>query len=244
MKKLLVITFICLLLFSCSKDDPQELFIKTTDLALYPEEAIQIDAVSDFDITYLSSNPYLVDVSAEGMLRANKVGKTRVEVSSHEHVVEIAVEVKGRYNVYPDPITDWGMSRSDLIEIAGEPDASPSNTVIEYHDFSDKAPSVMYLFSPEGSLVNSLVNVLAIYSADLIKHLDERFVFKSEENGLRIYRNALQNEDATMLIGFGFFGGDYIMLSYVAYDYSEKESAQAIATNFKTMRKTDEATCQ
>jgi hypothetical protein len=235
-KKTLLIAIISILCFACSEDDPLELGIKTLEVSLYPEEEVAIDAISDFDITYLSTNPYFVDVSAEGMLTANKVGKTLVEVSSHERLLEVSVNVMGRYNVYPDPITDWSMSQSELIAISGEPTNPLSVGFIDYDDYSDKAPSVIYLFSEEDSLVNALVNVLSIYSDDLIKHLDERFVLISDKDWLRVYGNAQQDEDITMLIGFANFGGNYIMVSYVEYEYSETESAKAVATDFKNMR--------
>ncbi|MGZ2368910.1 hypothetical protein ACXR6G_03910 [Ancylomarina sp. YFZ004] len=234
MKKLLFIALISLLCFAC-KDDPQELFIKTTEVSLYPEDVIQIDAVSDFDITYLSTNIYLADVSAEGMLTANKVGKTLVEVTSHDRVVEVPVEVMGRYNVYPDPITDWALSQSDLIKIAGEPDKSYTSS-IEYANYSDQAPAIAYLFTPGDSLMCAMVIVIETASDDLVSYMNERFVFDSDEDGLLVYCNAHKQEDVSMLIGIFYGSGGSPMVLYMEYQQPETKSSQAVATDFNNLR--------
>jgi hypothetical protein len=197
MKKLLVIVLMSSLCFACSKDDPLELGIKTLEISLYPEDVVQIDAISDFDITYLSSNPYLVEVSEAGLLTANKVGKTRVEVSSHDRILEVSVDVMGRYNIYPDPIVDWSLSQSELIAIAGEPDEFYSDAFIQYNGYSDKASSIAYLFSEGNLLVNTIVMVPAIYSDDFFAYMDERFIFDAEDDGILIYGNANKEEDVT-----------------------------------------------
>ncbi len=234
MKKLLFIVVISSLCFACSEDDPQELFIKTTEVSLYPEDVIQIDAVSDFDITYLATNTYLADVSVTGLLTANKVGTTRVEVSSHDRVIEVPVEVMGRYNLYPDPITDWGLSQSDLIEIAGEPDKSYGSS-IEYDEYSDQAPTIAYFFTQGDSLICAMVIVLEIYSDDLLAYMDERFVFDSEGDGLIVYCNAHEEEDISLLVGV-FNGDGSLMVLYMEYQHTETKSSQAVATDFKNMR--------
>jgi hypothetical protein len=236
MKKLFFIVVISSLCFACSKDDPQELLIKTTEISLYPEDVIQIDAVSDFDITYLLTNTYLANVSATGLVSANKVGTTLVEVSSHDRVIEVPVEVMGRYNLYPDPITDWGISQSDLIEIAGEPDKSYTSS-IEYANYSDQAPNIAYLFTPGDSLMCALVIVLETYSDDLVAYMDERFVFDSEEDGMFVCRNAYNEEDVSMLIGVFNGGGGSLMVLYIEYQKEETKSSQSVATEFKNMRK-------
>ena len=236
MKKLLFITLICSLLFSCSEDDPLELGIKTLEVSLYPEDVVSIDAVSDFDITYLSTNPYFVDVSAEGMLTANKVGKTLVEVSSNERLLEVSVNVMGRYNVYPDPIVDWALSQSELIEIAGEPDKSYTSS-IEYANYSDQAPAIAYLFTPGDSLMCAMVIVLETASDDLTAYMDERFVFDSEDDNLLVYCDAHELEDVTMLIGIFKGGGGSPMVLYMEYEQDDTKSGQAVASDFKNMRK-------
>lgn len=223
------------LCFACSNDDPLELGIKTLAISLYPEDVVSIDAVSDFEITYLSSNPYLVDVSEAGLLTANKVGKTRVEASSHDRVIEVSVDVMGRYNVYPDPITDWGISQSDLIKFAGEPDKSYRSS-IEYANYSDQAPNIAYLFTPADSLMCALVIVLETYSDDLVGYMNERFVFDSEEDGLLAYRNEHEDEDVTMLIGVFNGGGGSLMVLYMEYQQPETKSGHSVATDIKNMR--------
>ncbi|MFA9371531.1 MAG: hypothetical protein ACERIH_07450 [Labilibaculum antarcticum] len=235
MKKLLLIAVTSLLCFACDKD-PQELLIKTTEVSLYPEDIIQIDAISDFDIAYLSTNTYLADVSAIGLLTANKVGKTLVEVSSNNFVIEVPVEIMGRYNVYPDPILDWGISQSDLIEIAGEPDKAYTNS-IEYANYSDQAPAIAYLFTPGDSLMCAMVIVLETSSDDLTAYMDERFVFDSEEDGLSVYRNAHEEKDVTLLIGIFNGGGGSPMVLYMGYEYSETKSSQSVSMALKNMRK-------
>lgn len=234
MKKLLLFAVTSLLCFACDKD-PQELLIKTTEVSLYPEDIIQIDAISDFDITYLSSNTYLADVSAIGLLTANKVGKTLVEVSSNNCVIEVPVEVMGRYNVYPDPILDWSLSQSDLIEIAGEPDKVYTSS-IEYANYSDQAPAIAYLFTPGDSLMCAMVIVLAISADDLSAYMNERFVFDTEEDGLSVYRNAHEEKDVSLLIGVFAGGGDSLMVLYMGYEYSETKSSQSVSMALKNMR--------
>jgi len=236
MKKLLVIVLMSSLCFACSKDDSLELGIKTLEVSLYPEDVVSIDAVSDFDISYLSSNPYLVDVSEAGMLTANKVGKTLVQVASHDRLIDVSVDVMGRYNVYPDPIVDWSMSQSELIAIAGEPDKSYTSS-IEYANYSDQASAIAYLFTPGDSLMCAMVIVLETASDDLTAYMDERFVFDSEDDNLLVYCDAHEQEDVTMLIGIFNGGGGSPMVLYMEYEQEDTKSGQAIASDFKNMRK-------
>jgi len=235
MRKLLFIVVISSLCFTCSKDDSQELLINISEISLYPEDVMQIEAVSDFDITYLSNNTYLANVLSSGLLTANKVGKTSIEVSSHDRVIEIPVEIKGRYHLYPDPITDWSISRSDLINLVGEPDKSYTNS-IEYANYSDQAPSIAYLFTPGDSLMFALVIVHDTYADDLIAYMNERYVLDSEEDGLFVFRDAFEIEEVSMLTGV-FNGGDgSLMVLYMEYQQEETKSKHSVATDFKKMR--------
>jgi len=136
MKKLLFIVVIASLCFACGEGEQQEMSIKTKEISLYPEDKAQIDAISGYNIVFRSENDYLAMVSVNGLVSAEKVGKTIIEVTSNDRVVEVPVEVLGRYNLYPDPILDWSMSRNDLIEISGEPDDTFGNAFFFYDDYS------------------------------------------------------------------------------------------------------------
>ncbi len=235
MRKLLFMTLISLVCFACS-DDPLELGIKTLEISLYPEDIVSIEAVSDFDITYLSENPYLVDVSAEGMLTAHKVGKTSVEVSSHNRILEVSVDVMGRYNVYPDPVVEWGMSQSDLIKAVGEPDKSYANS-LEYADYSEQSPNIAYLFTPGDSLMCALVIVLETYSDELTSYMNERFIFDSKDDNLVVYRNGNDESDTTMLMGIFNGGMGSLMVMYIEYKEDETKSQQSVTMDFKNIQK-------
>ncbi|MCZ4696050.1 hypothetical protein [Ancylomarina euxinus] len=237
MKKILFIALIASLCFSCGEGEQVELSLKTKEISLYPNERVQISAISGYNMVFRSANDYQATVSVNGLVRAGKVGETFIELTSNDRVVEIPVEVKGRFNLYPDPILDWGMTRSDLIEIAGESDNSSSNSVVEYLDYSDQATRLVYLFDANDVLMCTLVDVLATYSNDLFSYINERYVFNSEDEDLSIFMNAHKEENATLLIGVFNFGGDYIMVMYIENQNAQTKSSHPVSLDIQNIRK-------
>jgi len=237
MKKLIFIVIIAAMCFACGEGEQQDLSIKTKEVSLYPGNRAQIDAISGYNIVFRSVNDYPATVSVNGLVSAEKVGKTIIEVTSNDRVVEVPVEVMGRYNLYPDPILDWGITCSELIEIAGEPDNSPSNAVTEYYDYSDQAPRLVYLFDTNDCLICALVEVYSTYSVDLFSYLDERFVFDSVDEGISIYINAQKDEDASLIIGVLDTGADYVMVLYIENQNMPTKSSHPASLDFHNIRK-------
>ncbi|WP_372643368.1 hypothetical protein [Ancylomarina sp.] len=237
MKKILFIALIASLCFSCGEGEQVELSLKTKEISLYPNERVQISAISGYNMVFRSANDYQATVSVNGLVSAGKVGETIIELASNDRVVEIPVEVKGRFNLYPDPILDWGITRSDLLEIAGESDNSPSNSVVEYLDYSDQAPRLVYLFDANDALMCTLVDVIATYSDDLFLYMNERYVFSSEDEGLSVFTNAYKDEDASSLIGVFEFGGEYVMVMYIENQNAETKSGHPVSLDIQNIRK-------
>ena len=84
----------------------------------------------------------------------------------------------------------------------------------------------------------ALVIVLEAYSDDLIAHLDERFIFDSEEEGLLVYRNGNDEDDTTMLIGVFMGNGDSLMILYMEYVETQTEAKpmQSVSRTLKNLR--------
>ena len=224
MKRTLSLFLISIICFACGEADQQGLSVKTKEISLYPKGRVQIDAISGYNMIFRSVNDYQATVSVNGLVTAQKVGETVIELMSDDRVVKIPVEVKGRFNLYTDPILDWGITSSELIAKLGEPDYSPSKTIIEYHDYSDQAPKLIYLFGSNEKLVNVLIDVLGAYSEDLYSHLEERFVFDSKDEYLSVYCNSHKEEDVTLLIGVFDMGKNGCLVSYIEYNNAMKSN--------------------
>lgn len=87
--------------------------LKTKSITLYVGEAQSIETNFDEEeyINYQSERPFVASVNGMGEVTGNHVGTTTVTVND----IPVSVTVKGKVNLYTEPVLDWGTSMSYVI---------------------------------------------------------------------------------------------------------------------------------
>jgi len=237
----LLISVICLTIISCTKDEDVKLTVDTSEIALYSGEEHQIEAVSNFPITYLSENEYVATVSDDGLIKAQEIGETTINVSCDDVTEKISVEVLAEYDLYPEPIMEWGRTRESIISELGEPDANLSNS-IGYFFYSPNAPVLMYVFDENDKLESSSVFVKTVFSSELAAFLLERYVYASQDEGVFYFLNGLNLEQSSMSIASSIYNLNYWMVAYFPVENLTTKSMkrnmfQNIFQEFKSLEK-------
>lgn len=172
MKKMLSMMLIMASLlcnFSCSSDDEEDEKIRVPS-------SCQLKVGEKFNLGYqgnwVSKNPFSATVDFNGIVSAVRQGSAIVQIKEKKLTCNITVSPS--YTLYTEPITQWGLSRSSIINKKGTPDSS-SSTVIGYKNSSTIVPLEMYLFEDD-KLSSSAVVVKTTYTSELIEHLSQRFM--------------------------------------------------------------------
>lgn len=148
MKRLLSLsilaTIFCGLAASCGSDEEKE-----EDFAISSsEETIKVGNTSKLTATsrcsWSSDNEFVAEIDDDGNVKTNHVGETVIKAVSAKDArnsVECKVIVEGLYNTYKEPVLEFGISRSELLEK-------------ESRDFSHQYGSEGMAFSGENSIVD------------------------------------------------------------------------------------------
>ncbi|MGM1055440.1 MAG: hypothetical protein ACQEWG_06100 [Bacteroidota bacterium] len=226
-----------LLIVSCSKDDEVDKLItlESSVKTLYFGDEYQIEATSNTPLLYSSDDEYHASVSELGLVTARFIGETNIVLSNGNDTKKVSITVKAQSNLYPDPNLEFGTSKSALLAKYGTPDVE-TETVILYDNYSNAAEAVMYLFDDNNNLKSSAVMVKTAYSSNLGTFLVERYLTVDRDN--LIFVNALEPENATMLIGADLYNLSYWLVVYVPYSSTTMSSqieAKSISSEFDNL---------
>jgi len=209
--------FICLALASallaCQKEPV--LTLEQTTASLKSGENFSIIATGFDSFTFTSQDEYVAKVSATGVVTAQRIGKTNIVVKAEDKVAFFNVVVAPTYNLFAEPIMEWGMSREQLISKLGTPASSTADGV-GYSNSSTIAPYSVYLFDSRGLSVSSVL-INSNYSSQLGSFMAERYLLVSvdaEEYSI-YFINALTLQKATTLVGLDLYNLSYWMAAYI-----------------------------
>ena len=190
------------------------IMLEETSATLHYGETYQINAECENPITYSSENEYHATVSEEGLVTASFVGATTITLASEFDTKTFEVTVEPVSNLYPEPEIEFGESRESIIERFGEPDAEVEGA-IAYGSYSENSTMLMVMFD-EDDLVQYYAVIFDVeYSDELDTFLSERYLFAQEEDGIKVYINALDVNEATMFVGSQMEAG-ILMAMYMA----------------------------
>ena len=201
--------------------------LEETSATLHYGETYQIVAECESPITYTSENEYNATVSEDGLVTANFVGSTTITLESESDTQTFEVTVEPVSDLYPEPEIEIGETKESILEKFGTPGAEVEGA-IGYQGYSDNAPMLMVMFDEEDLVVSYGVIIGIDHEEDLNTFLSERYMFAQEEEGVRIYMNALSVEDATLFVGSEAFDEEYLMAFYMG-NTSEPEPEEKSA---------------
>lgn len=205
------------ILSSCSKDENQTIQVTTkSPMVLNYKQTANIDAVSTQPISYNPENEFHAKVSNTGVITAQHVGETRVNLTNGSDSKSIQVVVEPKFNLYKTPCIEWGMTRSQIKTQYGKPDTETASG-IGYTTTSSSAPIMLYLFDSNDKLTSSAVMVKTAYASTLVDFLVERYmpidVNTSEYTAMFV--NGLSTDKITTAINLSVYNLSYLMVMYV-----------------------------
>ncbi|MHC1689825.1 MAG: Ig-like domain-containing protein [Bacteroidales bacterium] len=216
MKNLIISLALAAILLACQKEPV--LTLEQTNISLKSGENFSISATGFDSYTFTSQDEYVAKVSATGVVTAQRIGKTNIVVKAEDKVAYFNVEVAPAYNFFIEPITEWGMSRAQLVSKLGTP-ASSTASGVGYTHSSAIAPISVYLFDSKGLSVSSIL-INSNYSSQLGSFMAERYLPVSiDADEYSIYLiNALSLQKATTIVGLKLYNISYWMAAYIRND--------------------------
>lgn len=216
----LSIGFICSCDNNILSDEPEPpLAVNYQKLNLYVGDTITIKTnkkLSEVNISSLDN--YYASVDKTGLVTANKVGKTTIQVSSikNREYVTIPVEVKSTYSLFPDLEQYLGKDISSLLGVFGEHDRA--TYIEEYYAYAyiDRGKyTIDFAFlteyrSGENIIVGIFVYVPVTYLKQIGTHMIDRYYCYEVLNDEFYFTNHDNNVDIKMSVNY-----DYVMITYV-----------------------------
>lgn len=205
------------ILSSCSKDEDQTIQVRNqSPVVLNYKQTADIDAVSTQPISYNSENEFHAKVSSTGVITAQHVGETKINLTNGSDSKSIQVVVEPKFNLYKTPSVEWGATKNQIKAQYGKPDSETANGV-GYSNYSSSAPVVMFVFNSNDRLISSAVMVKTAYASSLGDFLVERYmpIDVNTAEYTAMFVNGLSTEKITTAINLSVYNLSYLMVRYV-----------------------------
>ena len=163
--------------------------------------------------SWSSSSEFVATVTGSGVVTGKHVGNCRVSCSAGS----CNVTVKATINLFRDPVTQWGASKSEIIAIEGNDyTETSSGTGLSYSTGNSIAPNIGYVFQ-NGGLAAVLIPVMVEYKSQVIDHLSQRYRYIGVDNNVYYFANGNSASDATTAVQFKKYNSNYWQVLYMPY---------------------------
>ena len=220
MKKILLFLSMTLviMLSSCSDDaEESNITIENPAMEMVAGDSKEIIAKSLSALSYVAEDEYYASVDNHGMVKANRIGETKIFVENEHNSVEVSVVIKPKYTTYADPDLAFGETRTDVVAKYGTP-ASNTNESVTYDDYSIGAPTITYTFDGKddnSKLIGIGILVRTSYTEELNAYLSERFAMtKVSGENTSIGTNNLDPSKATVAVSVSVYDPNYLRVAY------------------------------
>lgn len=197
---MLTIFSVCVALVSCSSSDDDNVFsISQSEISFTGNNNIIKLTSSAQGVSWESENPYVASVSNDGSVKSVHVGETYIVAHSGGKVKKCKVIVRPKYSLFMEPITEFGVSKDEVIKRCGTPFSESTNDLI--YSNQTNSQSIYYKFE-NGKLSSCTVILKATTEIlNISDFLIERYeIVPSEFNGKYAFINALTLKDASMIV--------------------------------------------
>ena len=217
MRKETVLLIAAVALCACNKNK----FTPET-ATLYCGDSIQVSMKNEPTAQLASSVPFVASVGANGWVKANHVGEAKISVAAYmssysENGVKhtkistddyCLVTVKPRHTHYTEPLTDWNMTKEDVMEKLGK----PTEMQVEFGDGAllygnpETDKYVTYYIIEDYKLTWSVILTEQLTEKELRDFLNERYYTDSFEDEINdelneyFYYNSDNEDDINLVI--------------------------------------------
>ena len=182
----------------------------------------------------------MATVDGAGVITAKRAGTA--EISAYNLSQKCSVNVVASYTLYDEPVTKWGISKSELKRLKGTPD-SDTGTAYGYNCNSSYAPMEMYMFE-NNKLTSSVKLVKTTYTDQLVDHLMQRYkalTVDTEKYNIYFIDEETLNKANTAVVA-SLYNTSYWMVVYMPNPSNTRGSVDKEAL-FDSFRKEIESLC-
>lgn len=236
MKKILLVFMAINLFIGCQKNDSNAIRLNQHEKTLHYGDKWQIEAESASKITYASKNEFHAIVSEEGLVTAGFVGNTEIELSNGHSVENVKIIVTPEYNLFPDPIVDFGISRNEVISRMGRtPDAS-TETMVGYKDYCFSVPELLFSFDENDCLKATGMMISTSFTKECTAHLAERYMLiqMGTNSDPFLFINGTP-DTMTMGVSLDVYDASRLFVMYIPL--SQSKTSSYILDAYKEIRK-------
>ena len=166
MKKILFLMTAVLVIAGCSKSEDGKLTLSANQVSLYSGDTKQV-TVND-NATWSSKSEFVAEVSEDGIIKGNHVGKTIITATSDNGEALCEVVVNAKYSTYTEPVLEFGVDKATV-------KAKEKRTILE-----DKT----------STLGSSAIALSYSYTEEIAKFLSERYqVIGKDSDGAYYFIN-------------------------------------------------------
>lgn len=204
------------LMMSCEKEDGPNNRASGGSSANIPSQiTVNVGQTYSLSSTYSwsSSSEFVATVTGSGVVTGKHVGNCRVSCSAGS----CNVTVRATINLFRDPITQWGMSKSEVIAREGNDYQETSSGDLSYSTGNSIAPNIGYMFQ-NGGLKAVMIPIKSDYKEDAVEHLKQRYRYLGYESGEYYFANGNSSGDATTAVQFKRYNSNYWQLLYMPYN--------------------------
>ena len=193
------------LMVSCNKEEEAHI---TTPITISVGEVYNLIISKN----WVSSMPFVATVQGQYLLVGNHVGKCTI--SCNKDVLDVVVEP--RICLFRDPITQWGMSKMQIINREGSDYTEIATGDITYNTGNDIAPRIGYIFK-NGYLYSVWIPLVASYKDKAVDHLKERYRYIGFEDNAYYFADGNSADDATTAVELMYYDNEYWQILYFPY---------------------------
>ncbi|MBP3246552.1 MAG: hypothetical protein J6M36_01570 [Prevotella sp.] len=175
---LALMTVVCWCLFSCSSSSEDD-SIDTTPITMYAGSDKTIEGADT-----ISSLNKFVAYGSKNKIHGWHVGETTVTVNGKKN---IQVTIAPKYNLYADPICEWGCSMDHVKKNQKQGSLNPKSTdaILAYNDAG--GASLLAYYFKNGTLASVMAIVSSNHTSVLADYLSERYLILPYYQGKETY---------------------------------------------------------
>lgn len=212
------ITILCLIIASsCDPlfDDEPALSVLPLSISMYADETYQLN-VNKTKVNYIVEDSWYASVNASGLVTARRKGNTTIRVTDGANSYNVNVEVKSKYEIYPELDEYLYKTISNLSSVFGNYDdidyLGDDEIVANIYWYRNRGKySISFGFfidatDTEKKIVAILVSIPVEYEKQMETYLWDRYYCSETVNDIYL----LHNHDKTV----------YLRLEYIASSYA------------------------
>ena len=183
MKKILFLMTAVLVIAGCSKSEDGKLTLSANQVSLYSGDTKQV-TVND-NATWSSKSEFVAEVSEDGIIKGNHVGKTIITATSDNGEALCEVVVNAKYSTYTEPVLEFGVDKATVKAKEKRTILEDKTSTLGYRGENSAVKSVAYLFE-NGKLTSSAIALSYSYTEEIAKFLSERYQVIGKDSDVHI----------------------------------------------------------